>query len=105
MVAYKERQKTVVDDNKYVFFPIPQGLDKRVMDVYHRADTYVQCVASHLCPHCKKECRPTQDDKWLWSDCMVSRIAMIMLSHILLVQDEVKETKRQEPLMSVQTSV
>lgn len=91
MAAYKEKQKSIVGEKKCVNFPIPQGLDERVTDVYHHANAYVQCVAGHLCPHCKKECHPAQGDKWLWNDCMVSRISMIMLSHILLVQDDVKQ--------------
>ena len=90
MASYNESKEATVSDRRYVNFPIPQELDERVTDVYHHANEYVQCVASHLCPHCKRECKPMQGDKWLWNDCLVSRISMIMLSHILLAQDEVK---------------
>ena len=90
MSEYKEKQKIIKDNKTYVNFPMPQGLDERVTDVYRHANEYVQCVASHLCHRCKRECKPMQGDKWLWNDCLVSRISMIMLSHVLLVQDEVK---------------
>ena len=90
LTAYKEKEKTLAADKRYVNFPRPEGLDERIMDVYRYADAYIQCVASRLCQHCQKECDMTQGDKWLWNDCLVSRISMIMLSHILLVQDDVK---------------
>jgi len=90
----KKKEKGLTVRNRgNVDFPMPQGLDEYVMDVYYRANAYVQCVASHLCPHCERECHAIQGDKWLWNDCMVSRISMIMLSHILLVQDDEKEHK------------
>ena len=96
MAAYKDKKRFVECDKEYVDFPIPQDMDERVMDVYCCANAYVQCVASYLCPHCKKECYPEKGDKWLWSDCMVSRISMIMLSHILLVQDDVRVHRSKE---------
>ena len=89
----KKEKGLTASDRGNVNFPMPPGLDEHVMDVYHRANAYVQCVASHLCPQCEKECHAMHDDKWLWKDCMVSRISMIMLSHILLVQDDEKDHK------------
>lgn len=96
ITMYREKKQMMESDKAYVNFPMPEGMDERVMDVYCHANTYVQCVAGHLCPLCKKGCHPIRRDKWLWSDCMVSWISMIMLSHILLVQDDVRAHRPRE---------
>ena len=56
MAAYKKKQQKSGTEVRYVNFPIPEGLDERVIDVYHHADVYIHCVAYHLCSCCKKKC-------------------------------------------------
>lgn len=87
--AFGQRGKT---DNKriYVDFPCPEIIDEETMPIYQCADEYVQSVASYICPHCNAECHCSKGDQWLWRGCLVSRISMMTLSHIV----SVKESKR-----------
>lgn len=78
IAAYKMKQQSIKAEEWRVDFPVPEGIDEQMMDLYRHADAYVQCVAKHMCPHCLWECHSNEGDNWLWSDCIVSRISMLM---------------------------
>lgn len=66
-----------------VDFPVSEGMDEQMMDLYRHADAYVQCVAKHMCPHCMWECHSNEGDNWLWSDCILNGGNVVTLSRIL----------------------
>ena len=88
LLAFIEQQDISIKDKEYVNFPCPEGLRDDMKEIYRNANGFVQSVAGCLCPKCKVDCHPEKGDKWLWNDCLVSHMAMRLLSQIMTIQEK-----------------